>query len=195
MSRRHPDQHPHRDDPASYSLDELSREAGVTPRTVRYYIAEGLLPPPDSTGRNARYSQDHLDRLLLIGGFKEQYLPLKEIRARITSMSPEDIQRAASMHGIRASESRRPPHESSAEDYLARVLQEPEAPYVARRSHPASRAMIRPPAPAQEPNSDRAWRRIPITADAELLITEDAWNRRGDRLRSGMEWIRRMLED
>ena len=88
MSRRHPDQHSRRDEPASFSLDELSREADVTPRTIRYYIAEGLLPPPETTGRNASYTQDHLDRLLLIGGLKEQYLPLKEIRARITSMSP-----------------------------------------------------------------------------------------------------------
>ncbi len=29
-----------------YSIDELSTLAGVTPRTVRYYIAEGLLDRP-----------------------------------------------------------------------------------------------------------------------------------------------------
>ncbi len=30
----------------TYSLEELTERAGVTVRTVRYYIAEGLLPPP-----------------------------------------------------------------------------------------------------------------------------------------------------
>ncbi|MCC6705677.1 MAG: MerR family DNA-binding transcriptional regulator, partial [Thermomicrobiales bacterium] len=33
-----------------YSLQELSDAAGVSPRTVRYYIAEGLLPPPEPAG-------------------------------------------------------------------------------------------------------------------------------------------------
>ena len=33
------------DDP--YSLADLARLAGVTPRTVRYYVAQGLLPSPE----------------------------------------------------------------------------------------------------------------------------------------------------
>ena len=199
MSRRHPDTHPDRDEPASFSLDELSREADVTPRTIRYYITEGLLPPPETTGRNASYTQDHLDRLLLIGQLKERYLPLKEIRARIASMSPEDIHRAATQHGVRAFESRLSRHESSAEDYLEHVLREPEAAYKARQSRPVPRRSISPmeipPHITPHAAPDRAWRRIPISPDAELLITDDAWNRRGDRIRSAITWIRRMLEE
>ena len=30
----------------SYTIGELAEAAGVTPRTVRYYTAEGLLPAP-----------------------------------------------------------------------------------------------------------------------------------------------------
>ena len=30
----------------NYSLIELSKLADVTPRTIRYYIAQGLLPSP-----------------------------------------------------------------------------------------------------------------------------------------------------
>lgn len=195
MSRRHPDTHPDRDEPASFSLDELSREADVTPRTIRYYITEGLLPPPETTGRNASYTQDHLDRLLLIGGLKEQYLPLKEIRARIASMSPEEIHRAATEHGIRASESRPSLHESSAEDYLDRVLHEPGARYMVRENRPVPHRPISPMEIAPHVAPDRAWRRIPISADAELLITDDAWNRRGDRIRTAITWIRRMLNE
>ena len=88
MSGRHPDQRSHPDDASSFSLDELASEADVTPRTIRYYIAEGLLPPPDSPGRNARYSQEHLDRLRLIASMKDRYLPLKEIRRTLASMPP-----------------------------------------------------------------------------------------------------------
>lgn len=189
MSRRHPDEHPDRDASPSYSLDELSREAGVTPRTIRYYIAEGLLPPPESIGRNARYGQEHLDRLRLIDQLKAQYLPLKEIRTRLASMSPEAISRAAKVPERPAHASRRPPRASSAEDYVASVLREASPAYDAR-------AMERPPRPAmQAPPQDRSWKRIPISADAELLITDDAWDRRGDRIRTAITWIRRMLNE
>ena len=37
------------DDP--YSLADLARLADVTPRTVRYYIAQGLLQSPEAAGR------------------------------------------------------------------------------------------------------------------------------------------------
>jgi DNA-binding transcriptional MerR regulator len=189
MSRRHPDEHPDRDESPSYSLDELSREADVTPRTIRYYIAEGLLPPPESIGRNARYGQEHLDRLRFIGQLKAQFLPLKEIRTRIRSMSPEAISRAATVQERRALASRRPPRASSAEDYVASVLREASPAYEAR-------AMERPPRPAmQPPPQDRSWKRIRISDDAELLITDDAWDRRGHKLGSALEWIRRMLNE
>lgn len=191
MSRRYPDQHPHRDDPASYSLDELAREVDVTPRTIRYYIAEGLLPPPDAIGRNARYSQDHLDRLRLIGQLKDEFLPLKEIRTRLTTLSTDEIRDAVSdMEEEFVLESRMPPSESSAEQYLVRTLKESPAPYSAR----TRRSMARP---AMTPDlaAGRSWKRIPIAPDAELLITDDAWDRRGEKIQSAINWIRRMLNE
>lgn len=194
MTRRSMDQHPRRDEPASYSLDELSREADVTPRTIRYYIAEGLLPPPESIGRNARYAQDHLDRLRLIGQLKEQYLPLKEIRTRITSMSPEKVRDAASTLEPPAA-SHPSMVESSAGDYLANVLREPAAPYAARERRSMPRAAMSAPEAAPDITPERSWKRIPISAEAELLITDDAWDRRGDRIRSAITWIRRMLNE
>jgi hypothetical protein len=55
MSRRRSDPYSDHGDDTSYSLDELTSLADVTTRTVRYYIAEGLLPPPATIGRNASY--------------------------------------------------------------------------------------------------------------------------------------------
>lgn len=75
----------------AYTLSELTELADVSARTVRYYIAEGLLPPPDSAGARAFYSQGHLDRLLLIGRLKEEYLPLREIRRRLDDMTEAEI--------------------------------------------------------------------------------------------------------
>ena len=75
------------------SLGELTDAAGVSVRTVRYYIAEGLLPPPEGTGPGSAYTQGHLDRLRLIQRLKEAYLPLKEIRRRLSGLGDEDVRR------------------------------------------------------------------------------------------------------
>jgi hypothetical protein len=41
--------------PERFSIDELSALAGVTPRTVRYYIAEGLVDRPEGEKRGSHY--------------------------------------------------------------------------------------------------------------------------------------------
>ena len=68
------------------TLGELTAAADVSVRTVRYYIAEGLLPPPEGSGPGSAYTQGHLDRLRLIQRLKEAYLPLKEIRRRLSGL-------------------------------------------------------------------------------------------------------------
>ena len=42
-------------DDERYSLTELADLAGVTPRTVRYYLAQGLLPAVGQTGPGSKY--------------------------------------------------------------------------------------------------------------------------------------------
>ena len=82
---------PHVDaaEPARYSIDELSTLGGVTPRTVRYYIAQGLLERPAGEKRGAHYLQRHLEQLLLIRRWTEAGLSLDRIRALIAG-APED---------------------------------------------------------------------------------------------------------
>ena len=53
-------------DDARYTLTELADLAGVTPRTVRYYLAQGLLPGVGVAGPGAKYDDTHLARLRLI---------------------------------------------------------------------------------------------------------------------------------
>lgn len=45
------------------TLAELGARAGVPGRTIRYYIARGLLPGPRKSGRGAEYGGEHLARL------------------------------------------------------------------------------------------------------------------------------------
>lgn len=74
-----------------YRLNELAEATGVTPRTIRFYIVEGLLPPPQGSGPAAVYTTSHRDRLRLIGKLKARYLSLREIRGRLAALSDAKV--------------------------------------------------------------------------------------------------------
>ena len=80
---------------SSYTIGQLAKLAGVTTRTIRYYIAERLLPPPQHGGQAERYDDDHLRRLELIRRLKAEFLPLAEIRSRLGALDPQAIQELA----------------------------------------------------------------------------------------------------
>lgn len=66
-----------------YKVSELAEKAGVTKRTIHYYISKGLLLPPDGNGVNSLYNDKHLERLLLIKKLQSEYMPLNKIREYI----------------------------------------------------------------------------------------------------------------
>ncbi|MBD3261415.1 MAG: MerR family transcriptional regulator [Candidatus Altiarchaeales archaeon] len=63
-----------------YGIKELSELGGVSRRTIRYYVQQGLLPKPTGTGRGKHYTQEHLDTLLEIRAAQETGKPLEEIK-------------------------------------------------------------------------------------------------------------------
>jgi DNA-binding transcriptional MerR regulator len=69
-----------------YRIGELAEKAGVTKRTIHYYIGRGLLPPPEGAGLGTLYSDEHLFRIRLIKKLQDEYLPLDEIRRRVGTM-------------------------------------------------------------------------------------------------------------
>jgi len=81
-----------------YSIDKLSTLAGVTPRTVRYYIAEGLLDRPVGEKRGAHYLRRHLEQLLLVRRWTDAGLSLDRIR-ELQAGAPEDPPRRAAPPG------------------------------------------------------------------------------------------------
>jgi DNA-binding transcriptional MerR regulator len=66
-----------------FSLAELAERSGTPARTVRFYIARGLLDGPITAGRAAHYTPTHLARLEKIREFQNQGLMLAEIAARL----------------------------------------------------------------------------------------------------------------
>ncbi|MGH2460949.1 MAG: MerR family transcriptional regulator [Chloroflexota bacterium] len=69
------------------SIAELAEQAGLTRRTIRYYVAEGLLPAPGGRGRRRAYTAEHLLWLQAIRRLKLAFLPLSEIRHRLSAMT------------------------------------------------------------------------------------------------------------
>jgi len=48
-------------------ISELAQQAGVPASTIRFYVREGLLPPPVKVAKTrAYYSDEHLERLLYV---------------------------------------------------------------------------------------------------------------------------------
>ncbi|MBM4390042.1 MAG: MerR family transcriptional regulator [Deltaproteobacteria bacterium] len=93
-----------------YTLLDLCEAADVTPRTVRYYISSGLMPPAASQGPRATYPADALQRLRLIKALQRQHLPLAEIRSRLDAITPAE--RAQLLE----------PGTSNALDYISQAL-------------------------------------------------------------------------
>ena len=83
------------DEQSRFSIDELADLGGVSRRTVRYYVQEGLLPAPLGVGRGRHYDQSHLGRLLHVKAAQEAGRSLDEIRARRTPPSGRSQPQAA----------------------------------------------------------------------------------------------------
>ena len=66
-----------------YGIEDLARHGGVTRRTVRYYVQQGLLPAPLGKGRGDHYGPDHLERLRAVKALQERGLALDEVRREL----------------------------------------------------------------------------------------------------------------
>ena len=76
-----------------YTVKELSRLTGLTPRTLRYYDAIGLLSPARNRDNDYRlYGGAEVDRLQEILLYREMGLPLEEI-GRILDAPDQLLQR------------------------------------------------------------------------------------------------------
>lgn len=142
-----------------YRLEELTEATGVSPRNIRYYTTQGLLPSPDARGRFALYTDEHLRRLRLIQRLKDAFLPLDVIRAQLASLT--DAQMDALLAEDAPEKAAGPPADSAA-DYISRVL--------AQRASPVPPPMAVAPSPAAPPPNapSETWERITLAPGVEL---------------------------
>jgi DNA-binding transcriptional MerR regulator len=78
--------------PEELSLAELAEASGLQPRTIRSWVAQGLLPGPLSRGPAARYPADQLQRIQAIRTMKELHgMALADIRQELLVASADRI--------------------------------------------------------------------------------------------------------
>lgn len=177
----------------SFDLAELSDRAGVSQRTVRYYIQQGLLPSPETRGPGAHYGAEHLDRLRLIRSLQKEHLPLAEIRRRLEELEPGAIRELVE----RGSE--RPV--GDARDYIMAVLS--EGPPIL-----ASRSMQEPVPPSvdwekdaygklkpRKPLARAQWDRIPLGPDVELHVRRPLAREQNKQIDRLLEAARHIFEE
>ncbi len=68
---------------ARLTIDQLAERTGLTPRTIRSYQTQGILPAPEHRGRMAYYDDSHLERLALVSQLKDEGLTLSGIQHAI----------------------------------------------------------------------------------------------------------------
>ena len=167
----------------TYDLQELCTEAGVTPRTVRYYIQQGLLPAPDPQGPSTRYGQGHLDRLRLIRDLQAEHQPLAVIRQRLEGLADQEVRRL-----VKTLSSQKPAP-SSAVDYVRSVLGESAPRYSVRQSAPVT-GMPQPSTPARA-----QWERLALAPDVELHVRRPLTREINRRVEKLLALARQIFEE
>ena len=164
-----------------YDLKALCAQAGVTPRTVHFYIQSGLLRPAGTPGPGSRYDDGHLARLRLIKLLQKEHLPLAEIRKRLESLDEAEVEAVLGEYRLRPTSSR-----PSAADYIRSVLAGETRQQLSRAAFVSEMTTLTS-SPAVQRALDRSqWERIPLATDVELHVRRPLsreQNRRVERLK------------
>jgi DNA-binding transcriptional MerR regulator len=80
------------------TLEQVSRRVSMSVRTVRFYTARGLVPPPTRRGRSGYYTADHLARLELVTELQAHGFTLAAIERYVARIPPDASPEAIALH-------------------------------------------------------------------------------------------------
>ena len=78
-----------------YSLADLAKASDTSPRTLRFYIARGLLSGPAKSGRQAYYTAEHLGTVVRIKAQQQRGMTLAEIELKSQARGEKEIEAQA----------------------------------------------------------------------------------------------------
>ncbi len=179
---------------SEHTINELAALSGLPVRTIRYYLAQGLIPAAGKEGPATRYPDATLARLRLIGRLRDAHQPLAEIRKRLATLTDAEVVELVASPD-------EPAPEGSALDYVRSLLAGTDGPealatpvtpmvptldthaFLARRLQ----ADVGSPAPALEPadppslGQRSTWEHVVIAPDIELHLRRPL-SRRDNRM-------------
>lgn len=190
-----------------FLIHELAKMAGVSVRTIRYYIDKGLLPAPETKGRYASYNQEYIDRLELIRRLKDAFLPLKEIRQQIANLNAKEVRDLLEKMGEEGTTVKHSPSQlrdskpvSSALEYISQVMETQNK--IAPSSH--RRRQTSPPIVAQASDkslprhlSDSqpdAYQRFMVAPGIELHIHQPLASQHTSKIQRLLEFAQTLFE-
>jgi DNA-binding transcriptional MerR regulator len=159
---------------------ELEQERGTVTsfpdeRTIRYYLAEGLIKPPaEKQGTASVFGYLNLLQLITVKQLQAEHLPIRKIRELVAGKDEQELEILLGIRGPSGKKSR----ENEAKRYLESLL----APSTSLRLEsggtgaptPKPTSAPRPVAPlAQEVDQTRSWQRVEIEPGLELHIRSD----------------------
>ncbi|MFZ2512450.1 MAG: MerR family transcriptional regulator [Gordonia sp. (in: high G+C Gram-positive bacteria)] len=110
-----------------YRIDDLARAAGTTVRNVRGYQDRGLIPRPIRRGRIAIYTDQHLQRLRVIGDLLKRGFTMAHISDFLSGVQRgDDLMEVLGLKGLLTEPIARTPTEQVSRDKLFSYLGDPE---------------------------------------------------------------------
>ena len=175
--------YPSVDNPTGHTLKGLADASGISARTLRFYLAQGLLPAPARQGRLTRYPESTLRRLALLKRMRAANLPLAEIRERLAAMSDAEVAAALRPRGI------------AEQLELKAGLDVPPVYVVGPPGAYEMRALYSRVALPRPPAAERTqWERIAIEPGVELHVQRPLTRLAGKRVERLVAFARELLE-
>ena len=126
-------------------------------RTIRYYLAEGLIQTPEEKqGTASVFSYLHLLQLLTVKKLQAEHLPIRKIRELVAGKSEQELE---TLLGVRSPSGKK----TEAKRYLESLLASPA-------SAPPMQAAAPPP---QQLDASASWQRVEIEPGLELHVRSD----------------------
>jgi DNA-binding transcriptional MerR regulator len=160
------------------TIEELAERAHVSPRLIRYYLTEGLLPRPPKRGRELRFDQDQVARLQAIRELQRQGLSLEAIQRQLDRMPSQEWQMFT-----------RPGHAPS----VTRLLSPESTGRSARVTLGAARERLSSFFGSRKAEAQEVWVRVRVTPQVEIQYRADGGSGIREAVGDIAEFARRRL--
>ena len=163
------------------SAMELEQERGTVTtvpdeRTIRYYLAEGLIQAPEEKqGTASVFGYLNLLQLVTVKKLQAEHLPIRKIRELVAGKGEQELETLLGVGGPSGKKSR----EDEAKRYLESLLAPQTDDLEAKSSRPKQMSMQAAAAPLgrsrghEQEEGEPSWQRVEIEPGLELHVRSD----------------------